>query len=488
MKLYDLLDGIEYKTNAQNIEISEVISDSRKIVPQSVFVCIKGEKFDGHSAADLALASGAAAVVCERDLGLENQIICDNTRAAYAVMCANYFGNPSRDMKMIGVTGTNGKTTVTNLIKSILTQAKLKVGLIGTIQNEIGDMVIHAERTTPDAFELQQLFSRMRDENCDVVVMEVSSHALAQNRVGGVHFDYAVFTNLTQDHLDYHKDMEDYFSAKKKLFEMSDAALVNIDDEYGKRIINETDCPEFLTYSAFDNSADFHAKDIECSASGVSFLLCNDVICSKIKFGMPGFYSVHNALAAAGVCLMAGVCLDKITGGLNSNKGVKGRSEIIPTGRDFTVICDYAHTPDGLLNILPSLKKYTGGRLITLFGCGGDRDKAKRPMMGEAAAENSDFLIVTSDNPRTEDPDKIIEDILVGVNKHSTEYDVVCDRRQAIFHAVEIARAGDVIVLAGKGHEDYQVLGDKTIHFDEREVVAEALEALDAKEQNSKNE
>lgn len=478
MKLYDLISGIDCKTSVADIEITEVICDSRKVVPESVFVCIKGEKFDGHSAAEQALACGAAAVVCERDLGLDRQIITPDTRLAYAVMCANYFGNPSRDMKIIGVTGTNGKTTVTNLIKEILTTARRKVGLIGTIRNEIGDTVIHADRTTPDAYELQQLFARMRDEKCDFVVMEVSSHALAQHRVGGMHFDYAVFTNLTQDHLDYHKDMEDYFSAKKMLFEMSDAALINIDDEYGKRILNECKRPAFQTYSAFDGGSDYFAGEVECTARGVSFMLKTDEISSKIQFGMPGFFSVHNALAAAGVCLMAGVCLDKITKSLNSNKGVKGRSEVIPTGRDFTVICDYAHTPDGLLNILPSMKKFTKGRLITLFGCGGDRDASKRPLMGEAAAENSDYLIVTSDNPRSEQPLAIIEDILKGVKKHGTEYEVVCDRKKAIFRAVEMAEPGDVIVLAGKGHEDYQVLNDKTIHFDEREIVAEALNAL----------
>lgn len=479
MKLYDLLKGIEYKTNLEDCDITEIINDSRKIVRGSIFVCIKGENFDGHDHAADALSTGAVAVLCERDLGLEGQILCDNTRKAYATMCANYFDNPTRSMTVIGVTGTNGKTTTTKLIKDILTTAKLKVGLIGTIQNEIGETVIHADKTTPDAYELQQLFAKMRDENCEFVVMEVSSHALHQYRVGGVHFNYAVFTNLTQDHLDYHKSMEEYFSAKKMLFNIADKSLVNIDDDYGKRILNETSCEDFFTYSACDLSSDYNATDIDCNAAGVSFMFNANGVSSKIQFGMPGFYSVHNALAAAGVCLMAGICLNKIVMTLNTNKGVKGRSEIIPTNRDFTVICDYAHSPDGLLNILPSVRQFTKGRLITLFGCGGDRDKSKRPLMGEAAAENSDYLIVTSDNPRSEDPELIINEILVGVKKHNTKYEVICDRKQAIFHAVKIAKAGDVIVLAGKGHEDYQVLDGKTIHFDEREIVAEALENLE---------
>lgn len=478
MLLYELLDGIDCKTDLENIEISEIISDSRKVVPGSLFVCIKGENFDGHSCAADVLSIGAKAVLCERDLGLEGQILCENTREAYAKLCANYFGNPAKQMKIIGVTGTNGKTTVTKLVKDILTVANLKVGLIGTIQNEIGDTVIHADKTTPDAYELQQLFKRMYDENCDFVVMEVSSHALHQHRVGGIRFDYAVFTNLTQDHLDYHKDMEEYFSAKKMLFELTDKALINIDDSYGQRIIDEVSCENIYTYSAKRTDSTYFADEIECSSASVEFRLNIDEICSKISFGMPGFYSVHNALAAAGVCTLAGICINKIVKSLNNNKGVKGRSEVIPTGRDFTVICDYAHTPDGLDNILPSVKQYTKGRLITLFGCGGDRDKSKRPLMGEAAAKNSDLIIVTSDNPRSESPESIIDDILIGVKKHNTEYKVVCDRKQAIYYAIEIAKAGDVIVLAGKGHEDYQVLDGKTIHFDEREIVKEALENI----------
>lgn len=477
MLFYDLLNGIDWSGTVENREITDVCSDSRKCKPGCVFVCIKGLNFDGHDHAAAALESGAAAVVCERDLGLPNQAVVENSRLAYSVMCGNYFGNPASRLRMIGVTGTNGKTTVTTLIKNVLSSLGLKVGLIGTIQNEIMDEVIPAHKTTPDAYELHQLFARMEQQGCEFVVMEVSSHALDQCRLGRVAFEISVFTNLTQDHLDYHKDMEDYFAAKKKLFDMTKTAIINIDDSYGQRLalmIPE----EVVTCSTQRKNADFYASDIQCLPTGVEFHLTYREITSKIMFGMPGNFSVQNALAAAAVCLWAGISLERVVEGLNACKGVKGRSEVIPTGRDFTVICDYAHSPDGLRNILPSMREHTQGRLIALFGCGGDRDVTKRPIMGEVAAENADFLIVTSDNPRTEDPEKIIQDILPGVRRHSTEYVVIPDRREAIFYAVQNAQPGDVIVLAGKGHENYQVLKDQTIHFDEREVVAQALAGL----------
>ena len=479
MMLYNLLEGVKWTGTVENCEISDVCSDSRKLTPGCAFVCIKGLNFDGHDHAAAALQNGAAVVVCEHDLGLSNQIVVENSRLAYSIMCGNLFGNPASRMRMIGVTGTNGKTTVTTLIKNILSSLGLKVGLVGTIQNEIIDEVHPAHKTTPDAYELHQLFAEMEKKGCEFVVMEVSSHALAQYRLGAVNFEIAVFTNLTQDHLDYHKDMEDYFAAKRKLFDMTRTAVINIDDDYGQRLALMVPC-EVVTCSTKHKNADFYASDIKCLPTGVEFHLDYNNITSKITFGMPGFFSVENALSAAAACLRAGISLEKVVQGLNANHGVKGRSEIIPTGRDFTVICDYAHSPDGLKNILPSVREYTKGRLITLFGCGGDRDVTKRPIMGEIAAENSDFLIVTSDNPRTEDPVKIIKDILPGVKKHSTEYVVIPDRREAIFYAVSHAKPGDVIVLAGKGHEDYQVLNGKTIHFDEREVVAEALAALPA--------
>ena len=477
MKLTELLADIIYDTALGDMEITDVTCDSRKVKPGSLFVCIAGEKFDGHDHAGESLTKGAVAVVCERDLGLQEQILTDNTRKAYGTICCNYFGNPARRLKLIGVTGTNGKTTVTTLIKNILSSCGIKTGLIGTIQNEIGDTVLPTDKTTPDAYDLQKLFLRMAEEGCEYVVMEVSSHALDQYRIGNIHYDVAVFTNLTQDHLDYHKTMENYFNAKKRLFEIADVGVINVDDIYGRQLSLIAKC-HVVTCSLVNDKADFFATNITCSPSGVSFHFeCNNIL-SKINFAMPGMYSVQNALAAAAVCREVGISLERIAETLNHTKGVKGRSEIIDTGRDFSVICDYAHTPDGLKNILPSIKKFTTGRLITLFGCGGNRDAGKRPIMGEVAAEYSDFLIVTSDNPRLEDPLAIINDILPGVKKHQTEYVVVPNRKEAIFYAVQHAQPGDVVVLAGKGHEDYQVLGNEKIHFDEREIVQEALATL----------
>ena len=470
MKLSELLAGVNLSVDIADIDIADVSCDSRNVPKNSIFICIKGEKFDGHDHAEKVCENGAKIVICDHDVGLKNQIIVEDTRAAYAIICANFFGNPSKKMTMIGVTGTNGKTTIVTTIKDALTKCSKKIGLIGTIQNEIGDRIVKTSRTTPDAYELQKLLSEMQKENCDYVVMEVSSHALVQQRVGAIRYDTAVFTNLSQDHLDYHSDMEDYFSAKKKLFSVCDIGIVNIDDEHGKRIEKDADC-KILSYSSHQEGADFFAADVILQPTGVEFTLNHGNVKTGIKFPMPGEYSVQNVLAVIATCVQSGIEIDQVTKAINSSVGVKGRSEVIPLDRDYTVICDYAHSPDGLQNILPSVRKYTKGRLITLFGCGGDRDKLKRPIMGEIAAENSDMLIVTSDNPRTEKPMDIIADIMVGVNRHNTKYVVIEDRREAIRYALKNARANDVIILAGKGHEDYQEIHGEKFDFDERAIV-----------------
>ncbi len=477
MKLSQLLRGISGRTFSTDPEITDICSDSRKITPGCVFVCIKGEKFDGHSHAEAAVQSGAFAVVCEHSVGLPCEVVVENTRVAYAQMCAAFYGHPEKKMCFIGVTGTNGKTTTTNLIKSILTREGHRVGLIGTIQNEIGEEVVHAHRTTPDAYELYHLFSKMVEAGCDSVVMEVSSHALHQHRLGVIPFEIGVFTNLTQDHLDYHKTMEEYYEAKKMLFQMTKKALINADDPYGQRLAKEVPCPTIL-FSMKLPEAEYLAKSSSFSASSVHYKLRYGLEEYTVDFGMPGSFSVLNSMAAAAVCIELGVAPERVVKHLAEINGVKGRSEVIPTGRDFTVVCDYAHSPDGLDNILPALKKNTRGRLVTLFGCGGDRDRTKRPLMGASAARFSDFVIVTSDNPRTEDPVKIIDDILPGMKPYHTPYVVIPDRREAIQYAISHAQKDDLIVLAGKGHEDYQVIGEKEIHFDEREIVAEVLAAL----------
>ncbi len=476
MKLYELLEN-NAETRIGDTEISSVTDDTRKVTEGSLFVCVRGGSFDGHDAAAEMLEKGAAAVVCERDLGLgDRQILTDNSRRLYGKLCAAWFGHPERKLKMIGVTGTNGKTTITSVIKHILMYTGHKTGLVGTIQNEIGDEVFHTENTTPMTFDFMSLLDRMVKSGCEYVVMEVSSFGLVQNRIGSSHFDIALFTNLTQDHLDYHKDMEDYYQAKKLLFDVCDTAVCNIDDEYGRRLYSEITC-EKLTFSVKESAA-YYADGIKIKPTGSSFWLCRGSKSRLIKTPVPGLFNVSNITAAIAVCDKAGIPADKVIEAIAAYKGVKGRCEVIPTGRDFTVICDYAHTPDALVNILRSVREYTGNRLICLFGCGGNRDSSKRPKMAASAAEYADRLIVTSDNPRNEDPIDIINDILVGLEGKDVPYDVVADRREAIYHALKIAEKGDVIVLAGKGHEEYQIIGSEKKHFDEREVVAEGLKLL----------
>ncbi|WP_019678298.1 UDP-N-acetylmuramoyl-L-alanyl-D-glutamate--2,6-diaminopimelate ligase [Ruminococcus flavefaciens] len=477
MKLRDLIEN-NAVTAIGDTEISSVTDDTRKVTEGSLFVCVKGGSFDGHTAAAEMLEKGAAAVVCERDLGLgDRQIITENSRKLYGQICSAWFGHPEKKLKMIGVTGTNGKTTITNVIKHILMKNGHKTGLVGTIQNEIGEEILHTDNTTPMAYDFMGLLAKMADAGCEYVVMEVSSFGLCQYRIGSSYFDVAVFTNLTQDHLDYHKDMEDYYQAKKMLFDICGCAVINSDDDYGRRLYGETVCTK-RSFSVKGN-ADYYADGIKIKSTGSSFWFCSGDKSHLVKTRMPGMFNVSNITAAIAACLEAGLTIDNIIPAIEEYNGVKGRCEVIPTGLDFTVICDYAHTPDALENILRSVKEYTENDLICLFGCGGNRDAAKRPKMAQAAAKYADKLIITSDNPRNEKPEAIIDDILVGVKDKPVNYDVVTDRREAIFHALKIAEKGDIIVLAGKGHEDYQILaGMEHIHFDEREVVAEGLRLL----------
>ncbi len=477
MKLRDLIEN-NAVTAIGDTEISSVTDDTRKVTEGSLFVCVKGGSFDGHTAAAEMLEKGAAAVVCEHDLGLgDRQIITDNSRKLYGQICSAWFGHPERKMKLIGVTGTNGKTTITNVIKNILMKNGHKTGLVGTIQNEIGDEILHTENTTPMTYDFMGLLAKMADAGCEYVVMEVSSFGLCQYRIGTSYFDVAVFTNLTQDHLDYHKDMEDYYQAKKMLFDICDCAVINADDDYGRRLFGEVSCTR-KSFSVKEN-ADYYADGIKIKSTGSSFWFCNGDKSHLIRTRMPGQFNVSNITAAIAACLEVGLSIDSIIPAIEEYNGVKGRCEVIPTGLDFTVICDYAHTPDAVENILRSVREYTENDLICLFGCGGNRDAAKRPKMAKAAAKYADKLIITSDNPRNEQPEAIIQDILSGLEGEAVNYDVVVDRKEAIFHALKIAEKGDIIVLAGKGHEDYQVLaGMEHIHFDEREIVAEGLKLL----------
>ncbi len=480
MRLSEVLQGIAVQPFAvsPDTDIVSVTCDSRKVEAGTLFVCISGTVVDGHDFAPGALEKGAAAIVVERDLGLPNQIITENARLAWSFISANWFHHPSKQLHLVGVTGTNGKTTTVCLLKSILEAAGHKVGLVGTIQNMIGDRALPAARTTPDTYELQSLFALMVAEGCTYCVMEVSSHALDQYRVGCCTFDVGVFTNLTQDHLDYHGTMENYMLAKKRLFEVSRTAVLNIDDPWCAALEEGLSTP-VAHYSIKHNSADFIAKNICYKPDGVRYELVTPDTIGRVTLHIPGEFSVYNGMAAATAAITLGIPFQMVIDTLRIAIGVKGRAEIVPTGRDFTVVIDYAHTPDGLQNICKTLKACCEGRLVTVFGCGGDRDRTKRPKMGAVAAALSDYVIVTSDNPRSENPAAIIQDILGGMQSSKTPYTVIENRIEAIHYAVKNAKVGDTILLAGKGHETYQILADGTIHLDEREVVAEALAALE---------
>ena len=474
MKLSQLLKGIEVSGGYNDAEITDVTQDSRNITKGCLFVCIKGNTFDGHSAAAQALQKGAAVVLVERDLGLDAQVITPNTRAVYSAVCANFFGRPAERLRLVGITGTNGKTTTAFLIKQILDSLGKKTGLIGTVQNMVGSEVYPAKFTTPDPYELQSLFALMVKAGCEFCVMEVSSQALAQGRVNGIEFEVGAFTNLTQDHLDYHKTFENYFAAKRLLFENCRTAVTNADDPHGLAITNGLAC-KTVSYAVNTNNADFVAKNVRFKTTGVDYdLVCDDI--ARVRCPIPGRFSVYNSLCAAAVCVTLGFELHSVIASLETSHGVKGRIEVVPTpGTDYTVIIDYAHSPDGLDNIISSLREIATGRIVTVFGCGGDRDKTKRPKMGKIAAELSDYCVITSDNPRSEDPSAIINDILEGMKGVSTPFTVVENRKEAIRFAMENAKKNDIILLAGKGHETYQILPTGTIHFDEREAVRDIL-------------
>ena len=423
----------------------------------------------------MALSKGAAAVVtAKRPQGDVPYILVENDRLALALLGINWYGAPAKAMKLIGVTGTNGKTSTTLLLKQVLEKCLgAKVGLIGTMSNLIGDEEIPTERTTPESFELQGLFARMRDAGCTHVVMEVSSHALTLDRVGGVHFDVAAFTNLTEDHLDFHKDMDDYCDAKAKLFARCHKAVINVDDNYAPRMLEKAEC-DVLRTSGYD--ADLYAKDAVLHSEGVAFT----AVCGgeevAVKLPIPGKFTVYNALSVIGIAYQLGISVADSAAALRTAQGVKGRMEVVPTpGKPYSVLIDYSHTPDALENVISSVQDFCQGRVITVFGCGGDRDPIKRPIMGEIGVKLSDIAIITSDNPRTEDPEAIIADIVAGVKDEYGMYKVVSDRRAAIRYAMDIAEKDDIIILAGKGHETYQEIHGIKHHLDEREEVATYL-------------
>ena len=455
-------------------EVTFITDNSSKVTEGCIFICIEGKHFDGHTKAAEALEKGAAAVVVQKDLGLEKQILVENTRSAYAHMCAAFYDHPERKIRIIGVTGTNGKTTSCFILKSILEGMGHKTGLIGTVKNIVGDKEYPAVLTTPDCYELFGLFDEMVKAECEYCVMEVSSQAIDKHRVDGIHFEAAIFTNLTQDHLDYHGTFENYKAAKRKLFENSSLAVVNIDDESASFMTEGIDCRK-VTFSVNNDKCDYSAKNIRISSSGVKYELVSNSNIGRVKFAVPGNFSVYNSMGAA-VCLIEmGLDFKAVLDALALCVGVPGRMEVVPADVPYTILIDYAHTPDGLENVLKCVREITEGKVICVFGCGGDRDKTKRPIMGEIAARLSDVAVVTSDNPRSEDPEAIIEDIKAGIGRGGAKLIVDSDRKEAIKKALKIAGAGDIVVLAGKGQETYQILASGKIHFDEREVIAQIL-------------
>ena len=472
MKLQELLKDVAVLrcTAAEDTEICEVRYDSRAVQPGDLFVAIRGYATDGHRYIDKALAQGAAAVVCEEAPEGAPAVVVENARRALAQIAANRFGHPADSMVMLGVTGTNGKTTTTYLVKHMLEAAGHKVGLIGTNQNLIGDEVIETERTTPESYELHALFARMRDAGCTHVIMEVSSHSLVLDRVYGIRFAVGAFTNLTQDHLDFHKTMEEYRRAKALLFAISDKGVINLDDPAAKAMLADAQCP-CLTFSCEKDAADLTAKNLKLHADGVEFVAATKGDLARVKLPIPGHFSAENALTALGIVLQLGMPLADAAKSLATATGVKGRVEVVPTDTDYTVLIDYAHSPDGVENVLRAVRGFAKGRVVALFGCGGDRDRTKRPKMGKIAADLADFCIVTSDNPRTEDPKAIIDDILEGMKGTKTPMQVIVDRPEAIHWALAHAKKDDIIVLMGKGHETYQEVNHVKHHMDEREIV-----------------
>lgn len=476
MKLSVLLSGVEVLDfHAQDMEITGVAYDSRKVKEGNLFVAISGLATDGNRFIPKAMELGAKVIVTDRRPEIETDyVLVSSARLALALIGANWYDHPAQKLTMVGVTGTNGKTSATLLLKSVLERVTGKsVGLIGTIENMIGDRVIPTERTTPESFELQGLLAAMAEAGCSYVVMEVSSHALALDRVGGIRFDAAAFTNLTEDHLDFHKTMESYAQTKAMLFSRCKTGVFNLDDPYCGTMLEAASC-DVITCSEKDCNASLFAENVLLQADRVSFTLCCDGKTYPVEIGIPGLFTAYNSLTVLGLSKALGLPVEAAVEALKHAKGVWGRVEVVPTpGTDFTVLVDYAHTPDGLENVLRSVKGYCKGRTVAVFGCGGDRDRTKRPIMGAIGLREADFVIFTSDNPRTEDPNAIIREILEGVGDSKTPYVVIENRRAAIRYALDHGEKDDIIVLAGKGHETYQEICGVKHHLDEREEVAQ---------------
>lgn len=484
MKVSELFKGLDYTLSNCNEDVcvNKITDNTNDILDGDMFFCIRGYNFDGHNFIDLVLSKGARAIVVDKnfkgdissnfkDVAL---IVVEDTRKALSIAAINFYGRPHEKFKLIGVTGTNGKTTTTFILREIFSNAGYKTGVIGTISNFINDKEVKSERTTPGALQLNALFSDMNKEGVEYCFMEVSSHALQLDRVYGVEFDYGIFTNLTQDHLDFHKNFAEYFNAKFKLFENSKISIVNKDDEYGKEIIEKLTTSS-VTYGLNESISDFVAKDIEFGDNNTTFTVYDKFGNSyEFDYNLVGKFNVYNAIPCIIIALNEGISVNVIRESLK-NIFVKGRLENVSKKYDidFDIYLDYAHTPDGLQNCLATLRGISKGRIVCVVGCGGDRDREKRPQIGKIASDLSDYVYVTSDNPRSEDPAKIIDDIVAGIDK--SNYEVIISRYDAIKKSITNRKSNDIILIAGKGHEDYQILKDKVIHFDEREVVDEII-------------
>ena len=488
MKLSEILNGINNLKARGNVEIdiSKIAYDSRKVEPNSLFVAIKGFDSDGHDYISQAIEKGASAILLDniekiRNISLPQDVtfvICEDSRNGLAIASCNFYGNPSRKFKLIGVTGTKGKTTTTYMIKKLLEAGGHKVGLIGTIENYIGeDSIGESVRTTPESLELQEMFAKMCNEKVEFVVMEVSSQALKLGRVTGTNFDVGVYTNFSKEHISAkeHTDMEDYFNSKMKLFSMCQTAFINIDDFRGSRVKREAKA-QVKTYG-IDNNCDLLAKDITITNVGVDFKVRLGDKNERIKVDIPGRFSVYNSLAAISVAMFYGVEAEKIKNALENIK-IPGRSELVPNKKELSIMIDFAHSPESLQSILQAVKTYTKGRVIVVFGCGGDRDKGKRPLMGEIAGRIADYSIITSDNPRTEKPEDIIKDIEAGISKTKGKYEIIVNRDIAIEKAIKMANKKDIIILAGKGHETYQEIDGTKYPYNERTIIKEIIDKM----------
>ena len=482
------LEGLKVKGNL-DIDIKEIKSNSKDVKENDMFVAIKGFDVNGHEHIDEAIKNGAKAILAQEDefdkINIKDipddivLVLAKNTRYALAIASCNFYKNPSKKMKLIGVTGTKGKTTTTYMIRDILEKKGIKVGLIGTVASYVGDKKIaNNENTTPESLKLQEIFSKMLEEKCEVVVMEVSSQSLKLDRVAGCDFDIGVFTNLAEDHISSkeHQDMEDYFSSKVKLFKMCKKGFINADDVYAITIPKLVPECNYITYG-IDNYCDILAKDITVTNQYVDFRVKIGDKNERIKVSIPGRFSVYNSLAAIAVSMQFGCSSDNIKEALE-NIRVPGRSELVDNKLGLTIMIDYAHSPESLEKILSSVKIYTKGRVISVFGCGGDRDKNKRPMMGEVSGRVADYTIITSDNPRTEDPETIVKEVEEGIKKTNGKYECIVDRVEAIKKAIKMANKKDIIVLAGKGHEQYQEINKKRYPFDENLIVNTIIDGM----------